>query len=460
MQDKKQIIEKIVKAYDIRGIVPDELNEEIAHEFGMAFGTFIDQDTIVVGRDMRVSSEPLATAFIDGVNSVGVNVIDIGLASTDMLYFGSGHFNIPGAMFTASHNPAQYNGIKLCLAGAKPVGQDTGLANIKDLVLSEKLRPSIHKGSHDKTDLLKEFALHVQSFIDVNKLRPLKVVADTANGMGGLIVPAVFKDLPFELEILFQELDGSFPNHPADPIQPENLKHLIKRVIQTGADVGLAFDGDADRVFLVDDQGNFLDGSTTTAIVAHAMLSKYPNSKILYNAICSKAVKEIIAENGGIGIVTRVGHSFIKQKMAETNAVFAGEHSGHYYFLKNYRADSGIIAALVVLELLSVSDKKLSELRKPYQRYVSSGEINKEVDDPKAIVNEIEEIVNRWDVCIDKIDGLTVDLGNWWFNVRPSNTEPLLRINIEAESGVLLEQARRKVDELIEDVTKKKSKGE
>jgi phosphomannomutase len=360
-------------------------------------------------------------------------VVDLGLASTDLVYFASGSRGAPGAMFTASHNPAQYNGIKFCLAGAKPVGEDSGLADIKAMaaagVPEDTGRPA---GSVSSRDLLADFGEHVISFIDVAALKPLKVVADTANGMGGHVVPGVFAKLPFELEILFGELDGTFPNHPADPIQPENLVDLQKRVLDTGADIGLAFDGDADRVFLVDEKAQPISGSTTTAMVAKAMLEKRPGSTILHNLICSKSVAEVVRENGGTPIRTRVGHSFIKEKMAETGAVFGGEHSGHYYFLDNYRADSGLIAAVVVLELLCKDGRPLSEVRKPFERYAASGEINTTVDDPQAVIARVRAHFEAQGASIDELDGLTVDLGDWWFNLRPSNTEPLLRLNLEA----------------------------
>jgi phosphomannomutase len=333
-------------------------------------------------------------------------------------------------MFTASHNPAQYNGIKLCRAGAAPVGEATGLIQIKDAVAAGLLERAEEGGKVIERDLLDDFADHVRSFIDVDALRPLKVVADTANGMGGLVVPIVFDGLPFALDILFGELDGTFPNHPADPIQLENLQDLIKRVLDTDADVGLAFDGDADRVFLVDDQGVPLSGSTTTAIVAKAVLTKHPGSTILYNCICSKAVPEVIREFGGTPVRTRVGHSFIKQVMAETGAAFGGEHSAHYYFRDNYRADSGSIAALMVLEQLCIAGVPLSELRTPFERYAASGEINTKVDDTQAVIDRVA--AHYRDAEQDRLDGLTVDLGDWWFNLRPSNTEPLLRLNLEA----------------------------
>jgi phosphomannomutase len=424
-------LDSIFKAYDIRGVVPDQLNPELARSIGAAFAGFTDAQTIVVARDMRPSGVDLCRAFADGVTAAGVEVVDIGLASTDELYFASGSFDAPGAMFTASHNPARYNGIKLCLAGARPVGEDTGLAEIKGAVAAGTAPPPADRPGQVMTrDILEDFAAHVRSFVDASVLRPLKVVADTANGMGGLVVPRVFAGLPFELELLYPELDGSFPNHPADPIQAANLVDLQARVLETGADVGLAFDGDADRCFLVDDNAQPVSGSTTTAMVASAMLEKHPGATILYNLICSKSVPEIIREKGGIPIRTRVGHSFIKSVMAETGAVFGGEHSAHYYFRDNYRADSGSIAALVALELLSRAGQPLSEVRRAFERYADSGEINTEVADPQAVVERVADAYKGADQ--DRTDGLTVDLGDWWFNLRPSNTEPLLRLNLEA----------------------------
>jgi phosphomannomutase len=334
-------------------------------------------------------------------------------------------------MFTASHNPAQYNGIKLCLAGAKPVGEDTGLGEIKAMAMAG-LEPAAQAGTISQLDLLGDFATHVRSFVDMSNLKPLKVVADTANGMGGLVVPVVFEPLPFALDVLFPELDGTFPNHPADPIQLENLRDLIARVKDTDADVGLAFDGDADRVFLVDDKGAPVSGSTTTAIVAKAVLAREPGATILHNCICSKAVPEIIRENGGTPVRTRVGHSFIKAVMAETGAAFGGEHSAHYYFRDNFRADSGSIAALVVLEQLCLAGEPLSELRKGYERYSQSGEINTRVDDTAVVIERVAAAFT--DAPQDRLDGLTVDLDDWWFNLRPSNTEPLLRLNLEAST--------------------------
>jgi phosphomannomutase len=421
----------VFKAYDIRGLVPEELDAPMCRSIGAAFARFAGAPRVLIARDMRPSGVELSAAFADGVRSQGIDVVDLGMASTDLIYYAAGRLDSPGAMFTASHNPAQYNGIKLCLAGAKPVGEETGLAEIKAMAAAG-VEPAAHAGALTQQDLLDDFAAHVRSFVDVNVLKPLKLIADTANGMGGLVVPIVFEPLPFDLEVMYGELDGTFPNHPADPIQLENLRDLIARVNATGADVGLAFDGDADRVFLVDDKGVPVSGSTTTAIVAKAVLRKEPGATILYNCICSKAVPEIIRENGGAPIRTRVGHSFIKTVMAETGAAFGGEHSAHYYFRDNYRADSGSIAALVVLEELSSVGVPLSELRTSYERYAQSGEINTRVDDPLAVIERVAEAYK--DAQQDRLDGLTVDLGDWWFNLRPSNTEPLLRLNLEART--------------------------
>jgi phosphomannomutase len=427
-------LDQIFKAYDVRGVVPDQFDAALAHAIGGAFARFAvpnGRGQVLVARDMRPSGVELTRAFTDGVTDAGVDVVDLGLASTDLLYFASGRLDAPGAMFTASHNPAQYNGIKFCLAGAKPVGQDTGLDVIK-AGAAAPVPASATKGSVRADDLLAAFGDHVVGFVDLAVMKPLKVIADTANGMGGHVVPGVFAKLPFDLEILFAELDGTFPNHPADPIQPENLHDLQARVLETNADIGLAFDGDADRVFLVDEKAQPLSGSLTTSMVAKAMLEKKPGSTILYNLICSKAVAEVVRENGGTPIKTRVGHSFVKEEMAKTGAVFGGEHSGHYYFLDNYRADSGLIAAVVVLELLCRSGLPLSELRRPFERYAASGEINTTVDDPQAVIDRVSAHYEAAGAALDHMDGLTVDLGDWWCNLRPSNTEPLLRLNLEA----------------------------
>jgi phosphomannomutase len=421
-------LNQIFKAYDVRGLYPSEIDETLVRRIGNAFARFVGASRIVVGHDMRPSSIPLADAFIEGVTMAGTDVTFIGLASTDMLYFASGALDAPGAMFTASHNPAQYNGIKMCRASAAPIGEDTGLRQIRDTVASETMERGEEPGTVETVNMLDAFADHVASF--VSDIRPLRVVADTANGMGGLVVPYVLQRFPIELTVLYPELDGTFPNHPADPLQAENLKDLQRAVIDQQADVGLAFDGDADRVFLVDDQAQPVSGALTTALVARGMLERSSGETVVHNLICSKAVPEVIREHGGTPVRTRVGHSFIKQVMADTNAIFGGEHSGHYYFRDNFRADSGLIAALVVLQEISRSGQKLSEMRVPLERYTQSGEINTKVHDPAAVIEHIA--AHYASAQQDRLDGLTCDFGDWWFNLRPSNTEPLLRLNLEA----------------------------
>lgn len=432
----------IFKAYDVRGTVPDQFNASMATAIGAAFARFALQEDptttrVLVARDMRPSGVEMVSRFAEGVTSQGLDVVDLGLGSTDLLYFAAGSLNAPGAMFTASHNPAQYNGIKFCLSGARPVGEESGLFQIRDWA-SEGVAAGPRTGTVSQQDLLAEFADHVRGFVDVKALKPLQVVADTANGMGGLVVPAVFSSLPFDLEVMFGELDGTFPNHPADPIQPENQRDLMARVLEVGADVGLAFDGDADRVFLVDERGVGLSGSTTTAILADAILGRNPGGKVVYNLICSKAVPEVVKEAGGEAIRSRVGHSYIKQVMAETGAVFGGEHSAHYYFADNFRADSGLIAAVLVLEQMCLRDMKLSELRVPYERYVASGEINTVVESTSEVIDRVAAAYSEY--SLDWLDGLTVDAGEWWFNLRPSNTEPLLRLNLEAGTQAEVDQ--------------------
>lgn len=437
MSTDPAVLDHIVKAYDVRGTTPDQMNDEVAFALGVAFAEFVDATTILVARDMRTTGESLSAAFADGVMSRGKNVIDLGLASTDLVYFAAGSLDAPGAMFTASHNPAQYNGIKFCLSGARPVGIDTGLAIVRDtakgVLAGNGPQPVAALGTRTERDMLDEFADHVVSFIDINSIKPMKIVADTANGMGGLIVPIVFERLPMiELEVMYPELDGTFPNHPADPIQPANQRDLQARVVSGGFDIGLAFDGDADRVFVVDEKGRGLSGSTTTAILAAGVLRANPGATVLYNLICSRSVPEVIRENGGVPVRTKVGHSNIKQVMAETGAVFGGEHSAHYYFLDNYRADSGIIATMFMLQELSRADTVLSTLRQPFERYEASGEINTSVHDAEVVMKAVAEQYKA--MPQDWIDGLTVDCGDWWFNLRPSNTEPLLRLNLEAST--------------------------
>lgn len=436
------VLDDIVKAYDIRGIYPDQINADVCAALGVGFAEYIksaepETTSVVIARDMRPSGPELVAAFADGVMGQGLDVVDVGLGSTDLLYFASGTLNLPGVMFTASHNPAEYNGIKLCRSGAAPIGQESGLAQISSVAKSGA--PSAEtKGTMSSESMLDRFADHVRSFIDARGLKPLKIVADTANGMGGLVVPAVFESLPFEVEVMYPELDGTFPNHEANPIQVENLVDLQKRVLETGADIGLAFDGDADRVFLVDEKAQPVSGSLTTALLAQAILKANPDETVIYNLICSKVVPEVISENKGTPLRSRVGHSFIKQQMAETNAIFGGEHSAHYYFRDNWRADSGIIASVMILEQLGRHDGPLSELLAPLRRYADSGEINTKVADAAAVIEKVAQ--HYADATIDRLDGLTVDNGDWWFNLRPSNTEPLLRLNLEAPSTEDVEQ--------------------
>ncbi len=446
-------LDGIFKAYDIRGITPDQLDGPLAEAIGGAFARFVAAQVggakrVLVARDMRESGIGLAEAFARGVQHQGLDVVDLGLASTDLLYFASGKLDAPGVMLTASHNPAQYNGMKMCLPGARPIGEESGLLEIKAMAAAGVPRAEGPDGGYERLDMLRDFATHVRSFVDTGALKPLKVVADTANGMGGLVVPAVFDGLPISLEVMYGELDGTFPNHPADPIQPENLRDLQARVLAVGADVGLAFDGDADRVFLVDDKGQLLSGSLTTAIVAAGVLEKHPGATILHNCICSKAVPEVVRERGGHPVRTRVGHSFIKAVMADTGAAFGGEHSAHYYFADNWRADSGCIAALLVLEQLSKAGVPLSELRLPFDRYAASGEINATVADPHAVIEAVAAAYPA--EAQDRLDGLTVDMGEWWFNLRASNTEPLLRLNLEAPDPASCAVRVREVQALID----------
>ena len=425
-------LDLIFKAYDIRGTYPEQIDADVCRKIGAAFARLTDAPRIVVARDMRLSSDELAGAFVEGATSQGADVIDLGLASTDLLYFASGKLDLPGAMFTASHNPAGYGGIKLCREGAGPVGEESGLREIRKMV-EDGLPEHPSQGRVTQQDLLGQFAEHVRSFIDsaaLGSAQRLSVVADVANGMGGLVVPAAFEGLPADLELMYPELDGTFPNHPADPTVLENLSDLRRRVVEKGADMGLGFDGDADRAVVVDETGSVLSGSTVTCMLAELLLRTAPGAAVVHNLICSRAVAEVITEKGGRPIRSRVGHSFIKTVMADTDAVFGGEHSAHYYFRDNYRADSGLIASVLVLGLVAERGQPLSELRKPYERYRASGEVNTRVSDPQAT---IERVAARYsDRTQDRLDGLTVDAGSWWFNLRGSNTEPLLRLNLEA----------------------------
>jgi phosphomannomutase len=432
----------IFKAYDVRGIYPEQLDEGVARRIGAAFARFTNAGGMVVGRDCRISSPSLAAAFAEGVTAQGADVTDLGLATTDMLYFASGRLDLPGAMFTASHNPPQWNGLKLCRAGAAPVGEDSGLPEVREL--AEQDPPTTEsRGSVSSKGMLEEYVEHVLSFIEPDRLAPLTVVADAANGMAGLVLPAIFERLPVKLVGLYLELDGTFPNHPADPIQPENQEDLRRAVTEHGADLGLAFDGDADRVFVVDQAAQGVSGSLITALVAEAMLEREPGAKVIHNLITSWVVPEVIREHGGIPVRTRVGHSLIKKVMAETGAIFGGEHSGHYYFRDHYRADSGVIAALIVLERLSAAGVPMSSLLQPYRRYHASGEINSEVADQQGTIERVAAAFS--DGRQDRLDGLTVEYDDWWFNVRASNTEPLLRLNVEARTEGLLEEKTREV---------------
>jgi phosphomannomutase len=432
----------LVKAYDVRGIVPDQLDAAVAEAIGAAFVKITGATAIAVGRDMRPSSPELSDAFSRGAAAQGADVIQIGLASTDQLYFASGHLNLPGAMFTASHNPARYNGIKMCRAGAAPVGQDTGLTEIRDLAAAElanpgsTLPPAGRSGSISQRDLLTAYAEHLRTLVDISGNRRLKVVVDAGNGMGGHTVPVVLAGLPVDLVPMYFELDGSFPNHEANPLDPKNLVDLQKKVVEVGADIGLAFDGDADRCFVVDELGEPVPPSAVTALVAVRELAKHPGSTVIHNLITSWAVPEIVREHGGAPVRTRVGHSFIKQEMARTGAVFGGEHSAHYYFADFWNADTGMLAAMHVLAALGEQDRPLSELVGEYSRYAASGEINSEVADQAdrtAAVRAVYE--GREGVTLDELDGLTIAGPDWWFNLRPSNTEPLLRLNVEARTA-------------------------
>ncbi|HVF04527.1 MAG TPA: phosphomannomutase/phosphoglucomutase [Frankiaceae bacterium] len=443
-------VSAIVKAYDVRGTVPDQLNPEVARLFGAAFADLVGGPAVVIAYDMRPSSPDLADAFAEGVTSQGVDAVIAGLGSTDLLYFASGKLGLPGAMFTASHNPAQYNGIKLCLAGAAPVGQDTGLGTLRDAVNAGGPAPKDTRGSVTRQELLAEYAAHMHALVDVSGSRPLKVVVDAGNGMGGLTVPAVFEGLPLDVTPLYFELDGTFPNHEANPIEPANLVDLQKAVLENAADIGLAFDGDADRCFVVDERGQVVSPSAITALVAARELRRAPGSAVIHNLICSRSVPEVIRENGGTPVRTRVGHSFIKAEMAATNAVFGGEHSGHFYFRDFWRADSGMLAALHVLASLGAQDGPLSALLAAYDRYAASGEINTRVADARATMAAVEAAyAGRDGVEVDHLDGLTVSAAAWWFNLRPSNTEPLLRLNAEAVDTTTMVQLRDEVLALV-----------
>ena len=448
------MLEKIIKAYDIRGLVKDEVTPDFSFSLGVAFAKFLEIErepaTIVVGEDMRPSSAPLADAFSDGATSQGMDVIRIGLASTDMLYFASGKLNLPGVMFTASHNPAKYNGMKLCKSGARPIGQESGLVKIRQLIEEGVPMSNRPVGNVRKQELLGDYVDYLLARFPKNtfKKRKLKVVIDAGNGMAGFTAPAVMEQLNVELIPMYFELDGNFPNHEANPIEPENLKALQKKVKKEKADIGLAFDGDADRCFLIDENGDLVNPSALTGLIAVRELKANPGATIIYNLISSKAVAEVISENGGIALRSRVGHSYIKTLMAESGAVFGGEHSGHFYFGDFWRADSGMLAALYALAELMATPKSLSNLLEPYNRYFSSGEINSKVKDASKSIKLVKDkYQDKYQV--DELDGLTVTAENWWFNLRPSNTEPLLRLNVEADTQKQMAEIRDTVLNLI-----------
>jgi phosphomannomutase len=438
-------LQAIFKAYDVRGTVPDQIDTDLARRVGNAFVAVTGAERVVVGHDMRPSSPDLSRAFADGAATAGADVTLIGLASTDQLYFASGQLGQPGAMFTASHNPAQYNGIKMCRAQAQPIGMETGLADIRDRVASGETLTADRPGSIGERDLLAEYATYLLTLAPVRG-RHLKVAVDAGNGMAGMTAPAVLSQLDVEVVPMYFELDGTFPNHEANPIEPANLVDLQAKVRETGADIGLAFDGDADRCFLVDERGELVSPSVLTALIAARELAKQPGATVIHNLITSRAVPEIVTERGGKPVRTRVGHSFIKATMAETDAIFGGEHSGHFYFRDFWRADSGMLAALHALAALAESDGPLSEVLAPYARHVASGEINSEVTDQQAVLTRIEEEWGeRPGVTLDHLDGLSVLHDDWWFNVRASNTEPLLRLNAEGKDAETMHRIRDEV---------------
>ncbi len=441
---------KIFKAYDIRGIVPDELDEGVAQAVGAAFATMTQAEAIVTVHDMRASSGPLAAALARGAAFAGADVVDGGLGSTDKLYYASGSLGIPGAMLTASHNPAKYNGIKLCRAGAKPVGEDTGLTELRDMASKGEAVKAVTPGTVTPQDLLSGYADYLKSLVDLSGIRPLKVVVDAGNGMAGYTVPKVFEGLPIDLVPMYFELDGSFPNHEANPIDPANLVDLQRAVRENSADVGLAFDGDADRCFVVDERGEVVSPSVLTALIAVRELAREPGATIIHNLITSKAVPEIVIEHGGTPVRTRVGHSFIKAVMSERSAIFGGEHSGHFYFRDFWFADSGMLAALHVLAALGSQSGPLSQLLEEYSRYVASGEINSEVTDQAGTMAKVKQsFTGLPEVTADELDGLTITGPDWWFNLRPSNTEPLLRLNVEADNEATLAKVTDEVLRMV-----------
>ena len=435
------MLSEIFKAYDVRGIYGQNLTEGIAYNIGRAFVYFLKAKSVIVGTDMRVSSPKLSKAFMKGVTEQGANAIFIGEVCTDAVYFASGFLNKPAVMFTASHNPPQYNGLKFCRNNAIPINEDTGLRKIKEIIGNNEYSKSKIKktGKTIKKDILRDYVKHVKKFINTKKLIKLKIAVDAGNGMAGKIMPLVYKNLPIKIVLLYFKLDGNFPNHPADPSKSENLVELQKVVKEKNCNFGMAFDGDADRIFFVDEGGNIVNSSLISSLIIKNILSKRKNEKIIYNLVCSHIVPDTIKEFGGTPIIERVGHSFIKETMRKTKAIFACEHSAHYYYMDNYRADSGIITSLIVAEIVSKENKPLSKLLDEFRKYYTMEETSIEVRDKNAKINEIESVYKRQNPKkISRLDGVTMEFSDWWFNVRPSNTEPLLRLNLEANSEQLM----------------------
>jgi phosphomannomutase len=439
----------VFKAYDVRGRTDNgELDAGLFRLIGAAFVSLVGPGEIAVGRDCRDSSPSLFQGLVEGLTGAGADVVDLGEVPTDLVYFYSGKHGVPGAMITASHNPPQYNGLKLCRAGAAPVGAETGLAAIKEFVNAGGEAGSGGPGTVRTVEAVDDYVSHLLAIVDASTIGPLRVAVDGGNGMAGVTVTKVFERVAATLEGLYLEPDGTFPNHPADPIQPENLRDLIDKVTREKPDLGVAFDGDADRAFFIDDEASPLSGSTVTALIARWMLRRRPGSTIIHNLITSRAVPEVVREAGGVPVRTRVGHSYIKQVMAESGAIFGGEHSGHYYFSDNYRADSGMLAMLILLRVLSEDGRRLSALRRDVERYPSSGEINFEVEDTDASMARVEDVFSA--AGIDRLDGLSVDLGDSWFNLRPSNTEPLLRLNVEAVDESMVRDTVSRVEAVLQ----------
>lgn len=446
-QADSQRIGELFKAYDIRGVVPGELTPEIAYRIGRALVLTLSPHEVVVGRDMRVSGPELSASLIEGIRDQGANAVDIGMVSTDALYFAVGRYEYAaGVMITASHNPAEYNGFKICKEEARALSLDEGIGDIRDLVVANQFaEPSGNRGSLAERDILSDYADFLLAQIATSAIRPLRIAIDAGNGMAGMTVPRVFDRLPCEIIPLYFEPDGTFPNHEANPIEPENIKDLQRTVLEQSCDLGVAFDGDADRMFLIDERGQFIGGDMTTAMVSVVMLKRHPGTAIVYNLICSRSVPETIDENGGRPIRSRVGHSYIKATMRKEDAIFGGEHSGHFYFRENWYADSGLLALLKVLELVSEAGTSLSAILRPLDTRVRSGEINTEVSDPPAVIAQIEKTYASQGATIDHLDGLTAGFPDWWFNLRSSNTQPLLRLNVEAEDPDTLAQRTKEL---------------